>query len=123
MKGVPMSFNIDTWKTKRIEDLTIPMSAIRELPYVRIEMVDENQVLITGPSEGFEIHGTLSKKDVHVASIASYGESSGNSFDELLDMLKTSTGTLVATQVWEGGELITRLTVKNGVVTKKKVEI
>jgi hypothetical protein len=37
--------------------------------------------------------------------------------------LGQSEGTLVAVQVWEGGDTITRLTVVNGDVKEEKVEI
>ena len=37
--------------------------------------------------------------------------------------LEHSTGRLVAIQVWEGGDSITRLTVQDGVVKEEQIEL
>ena len=118
-----MSYNIDTWNTKKIEGLKIPISEIHKLPYVEVELFPENKVSISGPSEGFEIEGILEKDIISVSEITMDGTGSGNTWENLVSCLEKSTGELIATQIWEGGDSITRLTVKNGIVAQENIEI
>lgn len=82
-----------------------------------------NKVSISGFVESFEIVGSLQNENVIVENIYYGGEGSGSFWDKFLDMLKKSKGKLIASQVWEGGESITRLTVLDGVVTEEELEI
>ena len=118
-----MSYNIDTWKTKKLENLVIPMSEIRKLPYVDVYLDEDGNIDISGVSEMFEITGTLDGKSVRVVTICHEGERSGHTWDALKTCLKSSTGEFVATQVWEGGDSITRLIVKDGIVTEENIEL
>jgi len=118
-----MSYNINTWKTKKIDSLKIPLTEIQKLPDVEIELLPENKVCIIGTSEMFEIEGTLEGDKVAVSKIEAGGESSGSTWNELLACLRTSTGKLIATQVWERGDSITRLKVKDGIVEEEEIEI
>jgi hypothetical protein len=38
-------------------------------------------------------------------------------------MLEKSSGTLIATQIWEGGDSISKITVNNGEVIEEPVEL
>jgi len=118
-----MSYNIDTWKTKSIDSLEIPLAVIHKMPDVEVKLLNDNKVCITGLSEGFEINGDLNGKNIAVNDITTWGEGSGHTWDDLLKALKHSKGNLVATQVWEGGDSITRLIVKDGTITEEKVEL
>jgi hypothetical protein len=117
-----MSYNIDTWRTKTLEDLVIPMDAIKALPYVEISN-NEDEVHIGGTTDCFEMVGLWDNGMLSVEKIEYSGEGSGHCWDAFKNMLSKSTGNLVAAQVWEGGDSITRLTVKDGVVSEENVEI
>jgi len=119
-----MSYNIDTWKTKEITGLKIPLSVIHKLPYAEVSLAPENKIEVSGPSEGFEIIGTLEKDNlVSVSTIETSGEGSGNTWEYLIQCLAQSTGKLIAVQIWEGGDSITRLTVENGTVIETPIEL
>lgn len=122
-----MSYNIDTWRTKKLEDLEIPYAAAEKLSDVSIKIdrldLTEPIVHIDGDAEVFEIVGVLQGTNILVNKIECYGEGSGWVWEELLEMLKSSTGVLIATQVWEGGDSITRLIVQDGEVTEEQIEL
>lgn len=117
-----MSYNIDTWRTKELNDLQVPIDAIHKNTDWEIELL-ENGVLVSGWPEGFEIKGILKNDYVIVSEISFSGEGSGRSWKDILLMLAQSRGTLVASQVWEGGDSISRLTVIDGVVTEEGIDI
>lgn len=117
-----MSNNITSWKTKRIINFSIPLEAVQELPYAEIELLQNNKVSISGISEGFELEGTLHNGEILVSKISHYGEGSGHTWDDLLQALEQSKGSLVAVQIWEGGD-ITRLTVKDGLVDEEDIDL
>ena len=117
-----MSYNISTWNTKKLEDLKIPMSEIHKLPYVEVALLPENKVEIEGLSEDV-IEGTFENDMISVSHIEISGEGSGNTWEYLIECLKKSTGKLIASQVWEGGDSISLLTVDNGIITETQIEI
>ena len=118
-----MSYNITKWKTKEISNLLIPLKVIADLPYTYIE-VDGAHVYAKGLSEGFEIAGNIvDGLVVEVAKIRTSDDGSGSTWQEFLRMLEESRGTLVATQIWEGGDSISKLTVNNGVVMQEEIEL
>lgn len=118
-----MSYNIDTWHMKELEGLKIPISEIHKLPHVEVTLLPENKVNVEGPSEGFMIEGILENDMISVSEINTYGVGSGSTWENLKECLKKSIGKLIATQVWESGDSISRLTVDNGIVTENQVEI
>lgn len=124
-----MSYNIDTWRTKVLEDLRIPFSAIHESmekdDYITIEWLKkEDKVCIAGGSECLEIIGHKDGEDLVVEKITNYGSGSGNFHEDFLkEWLSKSSGKLEAVLVWEGGDSITRVTVAGGVVEEKEVEL
>ena len=118
-----MSYNIDTWNTKEILCLKIPLTAIQEIEDTTIKIFNGGNVSVDGPAEVFEITGKLTDGIVGVESIAVCGEGSGRAWNSLIELLKQSTGELVAIQVWEGGDSISRLTVVSGEVREQQIEI
>ena len=117
-----MSYNISAWRTKDMVDFQVPLSVIQKLPYAEVELLPENKIRVSGVSELFELEGVLTDGNVSVSKIHHGSEGSGYVWDDFLEALKHSKGILVATQVWEGGDYITKLIVNNGVVTVTKVE-
>ena len=117
-----MSYNIDTWRTKKIEALTIPIDAFLVNGFC-INMTSANSVRIGGDSELFKIEGQLVSGNVVVEKIYNAGEGSGHFADTLRGVLKKSTGYLEAVLVWEGGDSITRLIAKDGEVTEEDIEL
>ncbi len=117
-----MSYNIDTWKTKSLDNFSIPMKQIKQFPHTNIMMID-NGVVIDGPIEMFEIIGTVEEGVLNVTSINFSGEGSGSIYEDFLNMLKESKGLLIASQVWEGGDSITKITVRDGFVVESEIEI
>jgi len=104
-------------------DFQIPLSVVQELPYAEVELLPENKVSVSGVSEGFELEGVLNDGNISVSKIHHSSEGSGHTWDDLLEALKHSKGNLIATQVWEGGDSITKLIVKDGVVEQEEIEI
>jgi hypothetical protein len=118
-----MSYNIDTWNTKTLDSFSLPIEALENLQDVEVERGENGNISVDGLCEVFELHGTQSGETVTVNSIEMYGEGSGAAFDIIEQAWKRSTGTLIATQVWEGGDSITRLTVKDGIIQVDQIEI
>lgn len=122
-----MSYNIDTWKTKELRNLRIKMTALHyEEDYLDYPTMDTQTgtLTFTGRAEGFELRGVQTGAYLDVDSIESYGEASGTMHDYLKEtILSQSTGLLVAVLVWEGGDTIERLTVRDGVVTEEEIEL
>lgn len=118
-----MSYNIDTWRTKSMVDFAIPLDVVQNLPYAEVELLPDNKVSVSGISEIFELEGTLVDGDIIVEKIDYCGERSGYAWGDFLEALKHSKGSLVAIQVWEGGDRITRLVVKDGIVDEEQVEL
>lgn len=124
-----MSYNIDTFKIKRLENLVIPLKAIYEgvredwMPdQPVIENTETNLVSITCGC-GQEIIGFLKEGNIHVTKLNMYGEGSGTWMGYFENSLKKSTGVLEAVRIWEGGESIDRLIVENGKVKIEDVEL
>jgi hypothetical protein len=106
-----MSYNISSWKTKTLDNLIIPLAEIKKLPHVDVDLDEDGNIEISNVAE------------VHVKSFHNGGEGSGHSWDEVKKCLQSSTGELIAVLVWESGDYISRLTVKDGVVTEEEIEL
>ena len=129
-----MSYNINTWKTKKLEGLVIPLTAFydisEDLKRRGWELDDPSidpetfVATITGGAEVFECVGEVKDKNIHVSTIELYGDGSGTFMNEILEpALKQSRGQLEAVLIWEGGDSITRLNVNDGVVTENEVDL
>lgn len=120
-----MSYNIDTWRNKKIDNLSIPLDALHQYGWddVRLDVKnDPTTVVAYGQSEDSIIEGDLVDKSVRVKTIRSRGVWSGNFQEDIRSLLRLSTGYLEATLVWEGGDTITKLIVDDGVVTEKEID-
>lgn len=124
-----MSYNIDTFKLKEIVDLKIPVSALylsrKDWHPTRHEDVDVTTFRV---AEDVEIEGTVSGEPpdeiLSVSRFSCRGECSGNAMIDVFEpAFAKSTGTLTASCVWEGGDCINRLEVRDGVVTWVPIEI
>ena len=118
-----MPYNITTWKTKRVENLKMPLDVLLKMPCIEVPLRYGGRVEANGPSEGFLLEGQLVASIVEIAVLESHGESSGYSWDALLDALRQTTGYFEAIQIWEGGDDITQLVVKDGDVQETKVDL
>lgn len=74
--------------------------------------------------EGLEMEGIITKESFEVKHLSCRGEFSGNDYEELLKPLfEKFKGDLKASIVWEGGDSITRVTIKKGIVKEREIEI
>jgi len=126
-----MSYNIDTWKTKKIDNLTMPLSALYEISEDlgrrgwrpdRPQIMEDGSVVISlGESE---IKGRLANGILSVSEIDISGEGSGIYLEGILKpALKRSKGKLTAVLVWEGGDSVNRMTVEDGEVTEEEIDL
>jgi hypothetical protein len=121
-----MSYNTDTWKTKELVNLVIPISSLFKHERTdwhpgREDKPDRKAYFTIIDSE---IVGITDGDFLHVTDISICGEGSGTAWNWIVEpALKESTGRLVAVRVWEGGDSIDRLTVIDGVVTSENVDL
>ena len=118
-----MSYDIDTWRVKSFDGLLVPLKAVHDLSCTTVLLEREGKVKAEGLSEGFELVGRLVGDSIEVEHISTEGEGSGHTWDEFKALLNKSKGVLIAVQVWEGGDSITKLTVKDGSVVEEEVEL
>ena len=124
-----MSYDIDTWKTKKLENLNVQISAFYK--HERDDWHPQQLTVIDAKKMEVElecgceqlIKGTLKDGILNITKFEMYGEGSGTFKSWILDeALKESTGELEAVLVWEGGDSITRLNVKDGEISELEVE-
>lgn len=121
-----MSYNCDTWKTKELRDLTIPIEALYS---GRKDWQPEKEDYPDGTtaiywSESCKIIGTVNGPMISVNRIAFTGEGSGYILNEIVEpAMSKGSGTLIATRIWEGGESVDRLTVIDGKVDCTPLEL
>jgi ribosomal protein S27AE len=116
-----MSYNIDTFKVKVLENLCIPLDSFvkheREDWHPELTYIDTDKVELSCGC-GQRIIGILKDNILHVTEIDMAGEGSGTFVSLILEpALKDSKGKLDASCVWEGGDTINRLIVNDGQVT------
>jgi len=124
-----MSYNIDTFKLKKVR-LTLPID-IKFDKYV--DWLDEESVIgnfdkgtwsINDNGEGFEMQGKITKAGLEVTNVKVNGEGSGHDYEDLLKPLFVDyKGDLEAVMIWEGGDSITSISIVNGKVTEKEIEL
>lgn len=126
-----MSYNVTTWRTKRLHDFSIPFDALRyREPYasrgfhVTRHIDDATTGRVTVKDMESEMSGVLRGVDMFVDHIDVCGEGSGIFYEAvLLPALEKSAGRLDAVIIWEGGDCITRLRVDAGCVQEEAVEL
>jgi hypothetical protein len=124
-----MSYNIDTFKLKKLDNLAIPVKSLYKHeredwhPKEKLgEGKDSSVRFEWGDSvyiDGLVINGLL-----YVKSIELSGECSGTAIDWIIEpALKDGTGILVASCIWEGGDTINQLRVNDGNIEWVDIEI
>lgn len=125
-----MSYNVDNWKTKKLKNLQIPLKAFYE--HERTDWHPSQPEILDADTMRVElecgceqaIRGILKDGVLCVDEIEMYGEGSGTFKSWIFDeALKQSTGELEAVLVWEGGDSITKLTVKDGQVEETEIDL
>lgn len=121
-----MSYNIDTWETKRLENLIIPLDSF--FKHQRTDWHPTNEIdgsgrivlnMLDSQIKGRIEHGLLFVDEINIS-----GEGSGTSMDWIVEpALKNSSGLLLASCVWERGDTINQISVVNGDVRWKNIEI
>jgi len=123
-----MSYNIDTFKLKKVR-LTLPID-IKFDKYANwledgaIANLAKGTWSVNDNAEGFEMHGRITKAGLEVTDVKVDGEGSGHDYEDLLKPLFIDyKGDLEAVMIWEGGDSINSISIVNGKVTEKKIEL
>lgn len=122
-----MGYNITAWKTKKIEDFTVPLQPFLDYQYTDVEIVEYLEsgvhVRIICKLTNYDIEGIVTHdKILHAVSFEIRGDGSGSDWDFcILPALKKSTGILEAILVWEGGDTIINLSVNGGDVKEEAI--
>jgi hypothetical protein len=125
-----MSYNIDTFKIKVLENLCIPIDAFYKCQREdwwpdKLEIVDiDKNIVELSCGCGQTIIGILRDKVLFVTELNMNGEGSGTFMSLVFEpALKESKGKLEASCVWEGGDTINKLVVNDGNVEWEAIEI
>ena len=121
-----MSNNIDTWKTKEIKNLQIPLSAFflheRKDFHPQIQKNENGKTIVDFGDD--EIKGVENNGIITVEEISFSGDFSGINYNEILKpALEKSKGILTVVTVWEGGDSIYSLEFKDGEINDVEVEL
>lgn len=121
-----MSYNIDTFKVKELTDLEIPVASLykheREDWHPHKTNNDDGSVTFSNCET--ILHGKIVADMFFVDKIDCSGEGSGTAMNWMLEpALEDSTGKLVVSCVWEGGDSINQLIVDDGVVEWHDIDI
>ncbi len=122
-----MSYNCDSWKTKELVDLRIPVASLFKYPRKNWHPTrtnnDDGSVCFS-VMDGSKITGRIEGDWLLVSSIEAHGEGSGTALICIIEpALAESTGRLVAIRIWESGDSIDRLIVDNGKVLTESVNL
>jgi hypothetical protein len=124
-----MSYNIDTFKVKKLDSLIIPVASlynhVRKDFHPKKKLGEEDDSYIRFAfGESVFIEGPVINESIHVKSIDWTDEFSGTAMDEVFEpALEDSTGQLIAFCVWEGGDTINQLRVRDGKVEWVDIDI
>ena len=125
-----MSYNIDTCKIKKMENFVIPLKELyvsdrKDWHPKQPKIIDTVTMEVSiSCGCGQEIKGILKDGLITVTKLDLAGEGSGTLRHFVLDhAFSKSTGELEATLIWEGGNSVTSLKVKDGVLTETPVEL
>ena len=121
-----MSWNIDNFRVKKIENLKIPVASLYKHGQEDLypEIANNNDGTATVSIFDNRMYGTIDNGIFTCTNIECYGEGSGTVMGDVLEpALKDSTGEFIASCVWERGEEINRLIVKDGDISWEDIEI
>lgn len=124
-----MSYNISTVKSLKIKDLFLKLDSIYNPSYGNwmpekgeIDLETGKITIQCGCEQ--EIIGEIIGTEFKVSELHLYGEGSGTFWcDYMTEILKTSTGEMSGTFIWEGGDSICKVVLKDGVLTEEEVEL
>lgn len=120
-----MSYNIDHCKTRSINGLVIPVTALytdasKRFGIGQPAIVDMAEMNVRIDIAEGCIEGRLKDGNLHVSLISIFGDGSGYAYEDVLKpALKQSKGEWRARFVWEGGDSINTLSVKDGEITEE----
>jgi hypothetical protein len=119
-----MSYNIDDFRVKKLENFKIKLKDFDKKVFGNPEFNFETKEIkfYSNECEVCEFEGVLVDGFVELNKISIYGEGSGHFMAMVGDnLLKSSTGTLVARVVWEEGDSVEKITIIDGVEKKKEL--
>lgn len=126
-----MSSNITQWKTKRLENLRIPLDSFykhhRKDWHPEEEYNRRKNELTLSIGEA-SITGKIEQEnDIEILCVTNIdfcGECSGTGWDWILKFaLENSLGILEATRIWDGGRSIDKLYVEDGKITETEIDV
>jgi len=121
-----MSYNCDTFKVKQIENFCIPIQSFfkHKRTDQHPERINHDDGTVTLSFGEFCLFGKIKNNIFVCEDIDISGEGSGWIMNEVLEpAFRDSTGKLIASCVWEGGDSINRLIVDDGNVSWENIEI
>lgn len=122
-----MSYDLDNWDTKELKDFVLPLEELKQLeindwpsildaPAQVIRLTDHEYI------ESFHLEGTLTSDGFIVTEFWMQGEGASWEYsDHIIPLFKQSRGYMKALLVWESGDTVEYLYVKDGVVTAEKL--
>ena len=119
-----MSYNIDDFKVKKLENFKIALKDFDKKIFGNPEFdFETNEIKFeSNECEICEFKGVLVDGYVELNKIGIYGEGSGHFMANIGDkLLKNSTGTLIARLVWEEGDSVEKLTIIDGVEEREEL--
>ena len=123
-----MSYNISRFKLKSVS-LTLPkgfnMRDFSRKAWREIQVATDLQTWdYNWGNEGFQMKGRVTDAGFEVTDLRCSSEGSGNDYYYLLvPLFEKFEGNLEASLVWEGGDSITKNTIKKGVAAEEPIEI
>jgi len=121
-----MSYNCTRWKTKLINNFKIPVASLYKHPRDdwHPDRINNDDGSVTLRIIESSLHGIIEDDWFVVKSIDCSREGSGTAMNYILEpAFKDSVGELIASLIWEGGDSINKLTVKDGKVSWKNIDL
>jgi hypothetical protein len=119
--------NIDTWKTKKLDNLQIPIEWFynhkRKDYHARRPSLNEDGSFFIDLIDNSNLTGFIENETIFVTKINFAGEGSGTLYGAVLfPALEHSKGYLEAVLHWEGGE-IERIIVNDGKIKHENIDL
>jgi len=122
-----MSYNCDLFKVKKLENLRIPVASLFKHPrkdWHPNKEVNEDDTVTFRIMDMVEVTGIIENDILIVEEICCYGNGSGSAMEYVFEpAFEDSIGELIVSCVWEGGDSINQLIVKDGKVEWKDIDI
>ena len=115
-----MSYNIDVFKVRKVENFSFSVTNFLELlkeQECHFEQINNEDGSITFELSSSTLQGTIEDDKFFVSTLHCCGSESGYEMEYILEpIFHESTGELIASCAWNGGDTINRVYVKNGEV-------